>query len=212
MRTIRNAPVKNKIPVSVELAGVDDGAIWDREIRPVELHHHPGRTSFRWRRSIRYLPLLKRLAFGPKAKTCYALSAQTSGHDEEAVLAGLVLLVEGAAFPPDKYKQCVYVWYLGSAPDAYMRSRGVELIPRAGEVLIDAAIQASITAGFEGRIYLHAARSGGQGLLDYYRGVGLSPLCCGVPIPQVRSRNDGRYFVADEQTARYIVRRNERNR
>lgn len=79
-------------------------------------------------------------------------------------------------------------------------------------IQLDAAIVASIEAGFEGRLLLHADPAGGQELFDYYTYFGLKSLDASLPIDILRATNDGRYFYADEKTAAYIVRRNKRYR
>lgn len=210
MRNFRTAPVKEKVDVSINLVTGRVGRFWDRHILPVVQQANPGRTGYRWGTIVQYFPLLTRVAFGWAARS-YTLAVYTAGAGNNAVLSGLMTLVEGAIFPGST-DQCVYVWFLQSAPDAYILNNGSKLTPRSGEALLDAAIVASFQAGFQGRILLHADPSGGNGLLEYYTNFGLTPLPQNVPISISTKKNDGRYFVADSQTAAFIANRHNRYR
>jgi hypothetical protein len=170
----------------------------------------PGRTGFRWYPIVRYLPYSVKLAFSWVAK-CYSLAIYTQDLNKNPILAGLMTLVEGAVFPGSTDK-CVYVWFLQSAPDAYILSKGSPLTPRSGEALLDAALVASVGAGYDGRILLHAAPSGGQALMDYYTNFGLKQLPSNIPVGIATKKNDGRYFVADGATATFLMNRNVRYR
>lgn len=211
MNHFKKAPVKNKAPIKVVLAHAKDGGDWDKHIRPVIRAKNPGRTAFRWKWIVKYLPYGTRIAFGWAAKRYTALKAMTPGANNVAALSGLIAMVEGVQYPLEN-KKCLYVWFLESAPDTYITGKGADLVPKSGEALLDAAIVTSIKAGFEGRLLLHADPAGGQDLLDYYTHFGLKSVDPSLPINIRRATNDGRYFYADEQTAAYIVRRNNRYR
>jgi hypothetical protein len=73
-------------------------------------------------------------------------------------------------------------------------------------VLLDSAIVLSQNAGLAGRIGLHAAAAGGNGLLAVYSHLGLIRLPAAIALPpSVRRPNDGRFFYADEPTAEALA-------
>lgn len=214
---ISQAPVKNKIEVIVSLADFSDGWHWDREIRPVLMKQFPGRTNYRWSGIIGAMPYLRKVAFGLESSDVYALGLFVRTPDDVEVLAGLTLLAEGVVFPNAPSEKCVYVWFLQAAPEEYLRAKGLTLIPKVGEVLLDSAIVSSMEAGLGGRVLLHAAPSGGSALMDVYGNFGLHQVDKSKKVA-IRSsdnplrcvHNDGRFFYADEPTAEYIVRKNKR--
>lgn len=207
MGNFRSAPVKQKVDVSIIAATGSIAKFWDKDVRPTA---KAGRTAYRWTSIVRYYPFLARTAFGWAAQ-CYSLAIFTPSQNNAPILTGLMSLVEGATFPGSTDK-CVYVWFLQSAPDAYILSKGAALTPRSGEALLDAAMVASQKAGYDGRILLHADPSGGQGLIDYYANFGLTRLPNNVPVGIATKQNDGRYFVADSATASFLINRHNRYR
>jgi hypothetical protein len=72
---------------------------------------------------------------------------------------------------------------------------------------LDDAIVLSQNAGLAGRIGLHAAAAGGAALLNVYARCGLINLPAGAEMPpEVRRKNDGRFFYADENQAETLAR------
>ena len=105
--------------------------------------------------------------------------------------------------------EATFAWFLAAA-DAKRISEefGVSHRPSLGRVLLDNAMVLSVSAGFEGRIGLHAAPSGAQALVDLYRACGLLQLPAGVALPDpIRRDNDGRFFYTDAATAETLVTR-----
>lgn len=208
MSNIANAPVKNTTPVDIQLADMDDAREWDSMVKPFL---PPGRTTYDWTQTLRFMPRLRYLVFARYPLNAYALKLVTADQAGFQTLAGLMLVVEGVEFPGGSDK-CLYVWYLAAAPEAYLKSENVLLIPKAGEVLLDAALVASRKAGFGGRMFLHADPSGGNDLLRFYEKVGLKRVDSTLNLGISFKKNDGRYFYADEPIAAEIIQRNNRFR
>lgn len=208
-KTLTKAPVKNTASVMVTLAGPDEAKVWDKEVAPVLATEYPGRTQFGWRSTLRLNPLIRKPTFGLQTGPCYGLALYSELPADNVVLTGMLLVVENVIFPPTK-ERCLYVWFLQSAPDAYILGKGGVLLPKSGAVLLDAAIVASVNAGFEGRILLHADPSGGKDLMKYYANFGLASLDASLPVAITLKKNDGRYFYADKAIAETILKRNKR--
>lgn len=100
-----------------------------------------------------------------------------------------------------------FVWFM-SAADAQVLAAdfGMSHPPALGRVLVDNAIVLSQNAGLEGRMGLHAAPTGGEGLLVMYSRCGLMRLPASAALPaSVRRANDGRFFYADEVVAEALA-------
>lgn len=157
------------------------------------------------------MPYLRHAIFPGYPLDAYALKLVTADRDGFEVLAGLMLVVEGVKFPLSNDK-CLYVWYLAGAPEAYLESENVLLMPKVSDVLLHAALVASQKARFGGRMFLHADPSGADGLLKVYDKVGLKRVDSTVNLAISFRKNDGRYFYADKPIAAEIIRRNNRFR
>jgi hypothetical protein len=73
-------------------------------------------------------------------------------------------------------------------------------------LLLDNAIVLSQNAGLGGRIGLHAATAGGDGLLAVYGRCGLLRLPATRPLPPlIRRANDGRFFYTDGGVAESLA-------
>jgi hypothetical protein len=101
-----------------------------------------------------------------------------------------------------------FVWFIsGADPDVLKREFQMSHPPALGRVFLDNAIVLSQRAGSAGRIGLHAALAGGQGLIGLYENCGLQRLPEYVPLPaEVRRKNDGRFFHASEERAEILAR------
>jgi hypothetical protein len=100
-----------------------------------------------------------------------------------------------------------FMWFMSAADSQVLAAEfGMSHPPALGRVLLDNAIVLSQNAGLEGRIGLHAAPAGGDGLLMMYGRCGLMRLpATAVLPPAVRRRNDGRFFYADERVAETLA-------
>ena len=100
-----------------------------------------------------------------------------------------------------------FMWFMSAADAQVLAAEfGMSHPPALGRVLLDNAIVLSQNAGLEGRIGLHAAPAGGDGLLVMYGRCGLMRLpATAVLPPAVRRRNDGRFFYADERVAETLA-------
>jgi len=100
-----------------------------------------------------------------------------------------------------------FLWFLSAADKQVLRANfGMSHPPALARVLIDNAIVLSQNAGFAGRTGLHAARAGGEALLEVYRRCGLQQLAIDRALAAaIRQRNDGRFFYTDEPLAERLT-------
>ncbi len=122
---------------------------------------------------------------------------------------GMVALLENERWIGRPRQSAVYLLYLSGAPAAAFaawdeggRAGAPKLLTAAG---LDVAVSVSLNGPAQGRLWLHAAPEGGEGLLAWYRGRGLEPVPAGAKLPSPvlpARRNDGRYF---QLTARRAV-------
>jgi hypothetical protein len=104
--------------------------------------------------------------------------------------------------------QANFVWFM-SAAEAKVLADEFQMSnpPALARVMLDNTIVLSQAAGQSGRIGLHAARSGGNGLLAVYVKSGLTRLPATAPFPPAITRpNDGRFFFASELTAELLAK------
>jgi hypothetical protein len=143
-----------------------------------------------------------------KRRYCRPLVIWAKADNGQFVRAGMSILIE--QYPHldmgtggDSH----FVWFISSADSAVLRTDfSVSDPPALGRVLLDNAIVLSQNAGFGGRIGLHAAVSGGSGLLAVYLTCGLRQLAATAPLPPaVRRTNDGRFFYADDLRAEILA-------
>jgi hypothetical protein len=128
-----------------------------------------------------------------------------SGH---FLRVGMLIVIEAYPYLDIEHPaESNFVWFM-SAADAGVLTSELHMSnpPALGRVLLDSAIVLSQNAGLAGRIGLHAAAAGGDGLLAVYDRLGLVrlPATAALP-PSVRRPNDGRFFYADEPSAEALA-------
>lgn len=101
-----------------------------------------------------------------------------------------------------------FVWFISAADTSVLKARyGMSHPPSLMRVHLDNAMVLSFHAGFEGRIGLHAAASGGTSLFQMYLKY-LQNLDASAVLPsQVRRRNDGRFFFANPTIANLLMQK-----
>jgi hypothetical protein len=117
----------------------------------------------------------------------------------DAFPIGMILLKPASKALDDNTKPEMYLWFLAAAPSASLTANGISSEPVIGRALIDIAVTRSIAQGKGGRISLHAAKSGGSKLYEFYHEK------CGLknfPVARGGFRNDGRFFFTSAQYAR----------
>jgi hypothetical protein len=130
-------------------------------------------------------------------------SAITMGvqHGETLVTCGMLLIITHASHLPEQRKRSVYVWYFADAPrDRLEQLLPPELTPRPiASALLDVALCESFNRRWAGRLDLYADERGGDGLLAFYRGRGMTSLDARIAPPRRLAQigetpNDGRFF------------------
>ena len=204
MQFVQYAPQRNGIdvlPIKVGLMSQADADYWHKYVQPdIRNLAASGAPDAQWNWSSmrRWLPLVELL----RSRRAPAFTVWAEGSNNRAVPISMILLSEGYSALDDDSKQCVYIWFMGAAPEATMRQRfGMQIIPKLGRVLIDIAVTQSHNLGYGGRIGLHAAPAGGQKLVDMYRNFGLNLLPSSARLPAYIRSNDGRYFYLNELQA-----------
>ncbi len=131
----------------------------------------------------------------------------------------MLLLVERYPALHDPGRSSVFVWYLSPAPASYFTQYlhyPEEESPRESHLMaigMDVAVTHSYNCGLSGLVGLHADKSGGDALMNWYSdplkgGMSLLPKGQALPPGFRRLRgNDGRYFYHDEGTAKSASKR-----
>ena len=147
-------------------------------------HHHyedPKRADRGWD-WLRYEPFT-RLSGGTAGRqpAGYAVGLLPARDRADPVFipCGLLLMVGRAPALDHPRRRSVFVGYLSTAPAAALASiREHPLDPRdtpkrLGAIALDVAITHALNTGQGGRIVLHAAEAGGDGLLSWYTKQGM---------------------------------------
>jgi len=202
------------VDIKVDHMSLADALYWDatmqRDIVTEGLNARrlgkpPPRADFYWTWSgIRMLfPLAQVL----KKRRCRALTIYVQDSKGRALPAGMMLLIERypwALSAPTPLRS-VFTWFIASAPAASLVVRGVPDPPAVGRIMIDAALVTSQALGLQGRMWLHAAPSGGTGLVKFYGTVcQMEHLPIGAPLPGGQL-SDGRHFYATSVLAKQLI-------
>lgn len=193
------------VPVTVAEADISDAEAWDRDIQaPWIARTDRIDAGWSWRRNYLRSALLE----GAVGRELAYLQILTPAPDGNAFPLGQVLLANGYAYPPDRRLPCIFLWFLAGAPAEAVRAAGVEPCKAVLAALVDVAVQFSYIRGFDGRVCLHASPQGTEAqkadLFERYKRAGLKVWKGGWFAGWFRP-NDGRYFVADENTAREMT-------
>jgi len=204
-RFARRAPSKVNPDRFVDIRVTDmtagDALWWDRKFGPHHARDRKRADRF-WAWSV-LLPMCHLVQLA-KRRFCRPLVIWTRADNRRFVRAGMSILIDD--YPHldiTDPSQSNFLWFI-SAGDSAVLTKELEVSdpPSLGRVLLDCAVVLSENSGFGGRIGLHAARQGGQRLLDFYVKCGLANLSQGTDLPPLVTRkNDGRFFYAGVSAA-----------
>lgn len=158
---------------------------------------------WRWTGMRTLFPMGQRL----QGRRCRALAILVQNADGDAVPAGMLLLIENYPWPVpgSAINKSVFTWFLSSAPDATLRALAVPDPPSLGRILVDTALVASKSLGWDGQMWLHAAPSGGPQLAHFYGTIcHMAALPANSPLPG-RRRSDGRHFYVTVSLADQLI-------
>ena len=182
-----------------------DARWWDTRLGPKHASIAARADRF-WSWSV-LLPMCH-LVQRAKRRYCRPLVIWARTDEGRFLRSGMSILIEDYPYLDVRHPgESNFVWFM-SAADAQVLAAdfGMSHPPALGRVLLDNAIVLSQNAGLEGRIGLHAAAAGGDGLLALYGRCGLRRLPVSAALPRsVRRANDGRFFYADEVVAEALA-------
>jgi hypothetical protein len=204
-RFTRSAPSRADPAQSVDIRITDmlagDAAWWDARLGAKHARIR-SRADRYWAWSV-LLPLCHLVQLA-KRRHCRPLVVWARADNGRFVRVGMSIFIEhypylDATREVDSY----FVWFMSAADPVPLASEfGMSRPPSLGRVLLDNAIVLSQNAGLHGRIGLHAAAAGGRPLLRLYEACGLTNLAPTAPLRvEIKRRNDGRFFLADESRA-----------
>jgi hypothetical protein len=208
-RFTRTAPTRAEPTRSVDIRVTDmlagDAAWWDARLGPKHARTR-SRADRLWAWSV-LLPLCHLVQLA-KRRHCRPLVIWARADNARFVRVGMSIFIEhypylDATRDLDSY----FVWFMSAADPALLAADfGMSQPPALGRVLLDNAIVLSQNAGLQGRIGLHAAAAGGKTLLSLYEACGLANLARSAPLRvEIKRRNDGRFFLADETRAETLA-------
>ncbi len=210
-RFVRWAPCRShpdgRVPVRVTDMTAEDAWWWDTRVQ-THLVTQASRADRYWSWSV-LLPACHLVQLAQR-RFCRPLVVWARADNRRFVRVAMALLIE--TYPHLDVRDAApasFTWFIAAADVAWMRDRfALSHRPALGRVLIDLSVVLSANAGQGGRMGLHAATRGGRPLLSLYRACGLTALPRAAKLPpQVRRRNDGRFFYADPQVAERLMQR-----
>ncbi len=204
-RFARSAPSKvdkrRGVDIRVTHMAASDVLWWDTRLGPKHASM-AGRADRYWSWSM-LLPLCH-LVQRAKRRYCRPLVFWARADSGRFLRVGMLIVIEAYPYldvehPADSH----FVWFMSGADAGLLTTEfGMSNPPALGRVLLDSAIVLSQNAGLAGRIGLHAAAAGGDGLMAVYERLDLIRLPTAAPLPpSVRRPNDGRFFYADGPVA-----------
>jgi hypothetical protein len=208
-RFARFAPSKvdkhRRVDIRVTDMTARDALWWDTRLGPKHASI-AARADRLWSWSV-LLPMCH-LVQRTKRRYCRPLVIWARTDEGRFLRAGMSIVVEDYPYLDVRHPgKSNFVWFMSAADSEVLAAEfGMSHPPALGRVLLDNAIVLSQNAGFEGRMGLHAAPAGGDGLLAMYGRCGLThlPATAALP-PAVRRVNDGRFFYADEVVAERLA-------
>lgn len=196
---------KRQVRIRVSDMTARDTAWWDARVQPT-IARTSGRADRHWIWSaVLPLFLLHQLS---KRRRCRPLVMWAYADNGRLVRAAMSLVIERYPRLDDATGGLAhYLWLVSTAPNSILARFGVSDAPSLGGVSVDASMVLSENAGFAGRIGLHAAPSGGDGLVKLYEiDCGLQRLPITSVLPRaVRRTDDGRFFYADDRRATILL-------
>jgi hypothetical protein len=184
----------------------DDVLWWDVRLGPLHASLR-GRADRHWSWTA-LLPMCHLIQLA-KRRYCRPLVVWARTDESRFLRVGMSILIQDYPYLDVRHPgDSQFVWFISAADPGILKSNfGMSHPPALGRVLLDNAIVLSQNAGFGGRIGLHAAQAGGQSLLKLYGACGLKRLPATAELPaNVRRKNDGRFFYADEARAEELAR------
>jgi hypothetical protein len=208
-RFARKAPSKIDKTRSVDIRMTDmvasDAAWWDARLGPKHALMRSRADRF-WSWSI-LLPMCHLVQLA-KRRHCRALVIWAREDSGRFLRVGMSVFIESYPYlDVTRNLESSFVWFISAADSAVLKADfRMSHPPALGRVLLDNAIVFSQNIGFDGRIGLHAAATGGKALLNVYGRCGLIRLVATAKLPSgVNRKNDGRFFVADEKQAEVMA-------
>jgi len=208
-RFARFAPSKGDRDRRVDIRVTDmtarDALWWDMRLGPKHASI-AARADRLWSWSV-LLPMCH-LVQRAKRRYCRPLVIWARTDKGRFMRAGMSIVIEDYPYLDVEHSgESNFVWFMSAADSRVLAAEfGMSHPPALARVLLDNAIVLSQNAGLEGRIGLHAAPPGGDGLLVMYGRCGLTRLPASAALPpSVRRRNDGRFFYADERVAESLA-------
>jgi hypothetical protein len=196
------------LPVRVSQMTSDHAKYWDEHVQ-VRIGHRRADKGWRWP-LIRLTALLGGSALLQRPRA-FVVGIESGLRFQPCIM---LLLVERYPALHDRERDSVFVWYLSPAPTSYFTQHlhyPEEDSPRESHLMavgMDVAITHSYNCGLSGLVGLHADKSGGGALMQWYQapqkgGMSVLPKTRRLPFGLRRvPGNDGRYFYHDESTAR----------
>ncbi len=208
-RFVRSAPGKadrrRRVDIRVTNMAASDALWWDTRLGPKHASIAARADRF-WSWSV-LLPLCH-LVQRAKRRNCRPLVIWARTDGGRFLRVGMLIVIEAYPYLDIEHPaESNFVWFMSGADAALLTSEfGMSNPPALGRVLLDSAIVLSQNVGLGGRIGLHAAQAGGDGLVGVYDRLGLIrlPATAALP-PSVRRPNDGRFFYADEPVAEALA-------
>jgi hypothetical protein len=205
----RSAPSKadkrRRVDIRLTNMAASDSLWWDTRLGPKHASMAARADRF-WSWSV-LLPLCH-LVQRAKRRFCRPLVIWARTDSGRFLRVGMLIVIEDYPYLDIEYPaESNFVWFMSGADAGVLTSQfGMSNPPALGRVLLDSAIVLSQNAGLAGRIGLHAAAAGGDGLLAMYDRLGLIrlPATAALP-PSVRRPNDGRFFYADGPSAEALA-------
>lgn len=199
---------KSFIDIDVRKGTVVDTKNWDALVQPHIVAARPAAPDAKWGWSW----LLRRSIGTERAlgRNVSLFCLDVAGNNGKAIPLGMVMLSEGYPSLDGNNDPCVYLWYLAAAPSGALTALGANSMKPSMilEALLDVSIQRSFELGYDGRVGLHAHKSGGDGLFVKYRDrTRMRALSNNVSISfarQLVGGNDGRYFWVDPKLSQAL--------
>ena len=200
---VRRAPTKSgaEVPLHVTRMTAEHVWWWHSHVQPI-IDRDPSRADNGWNWLL-YFPFAevtgRLLSREPEG---YAVGI-TDPEKDRFIPCALVLLLERVPALDDHARDGVFVWFLSTAPDEALTTIEDHPIPedriprRLGTIALDVAVTRSLNERRRGRTALYADERGGDVLLRWYRGRGMTVLPDTEELPPGPRRllkpSDGRY-------------------
>ena len=114
-----------------------------------------------------------------------------------SVPLGMIALLEAERWVEDWNEPAVFVWFMSAAPERFLQQKLSRIPKSIGRATLDIAISVALDGPADGRLWLHADKTGGASLAQWYATGGMTcvpsryrSLPPGAPF----RRNDARYF------------------